>query len=104
MEEIRRTLDPEALKSRATSMPYPHAFIRDINKCVPIVISALEEGDLPLVGTYKGATKIVKMISRTALNFHKLLRVTEVEMRFSQSDVSPVNDILDYMEVSQRWI
>lgn len=103
MGEVKTYLDVDSLRSRATSIPYPHINIVDLNKCVPVVVSALEEGDIPLLGTFKGTTKIVKSISNSALNIYKLIRVTEIEVVFNEEDVCPVSSVLDYMEVAQRW-
>lgn len=104
MAEVKSHLDPDALRSRSTSMPYPHIRIDDLNKCVPLVITALEEGNIPLLGTLKGTTKIVKNISKSALNFSKLLRVTSLSIVFSETESSEVTNILDYMEAAQKWI
>jgi hypothetical protein len=104
MEEVKSKLNLEELRVRSTSIPYPHIKIGDLNKCVPLVITALEEGDIPLLGTLKGTTKIVKHISKSALNVSKLLRVTSISIAFSETDSSEVTSILDYMEVAQRWI
>lgn len=104
MGEVKSHLDPSALRSRSTTMPYPHIKIEDLNKCVPLVISALEEGDVPLLGTLKGNTKIVKHISKSALNFSKLLRVTSLSIVLNEAESSEVTSILDYMEVAQKWI
>lgn len=104
MEGVKSKLDVDALRSNTISMPYPHIKITDLNKCVPVVVSALDEGELPLVGTLNGVTKIVKKISNSALNIQKLIRVTDIEVAISSTDSREINTILDYMEVSLEWI
>lgn len=103
MGEVKSKLDVQSLRSRSTSMPYPHVRIEDLNKCVPVVINALEEGDIPLLGTLKGTTKIVKSISKSALNFSMLLRVTSLSIIFTETDESEITSIMDYMEVANKW-
>lgn len=104
MTEVKKQLDVDALRSRAVTMPYPHISIVDLNKCVPLVISTLEEGDVPLLGTLNGVTKIVKKISKSSMNINKLIRVTELELAITEDDVNKVTDLLSYMEVAPRWI
>lgn len=104
MGEVKSKIDIDALRSRSTSIPYPHIRIDDLNKCVPLVVTALEEGDTPLLGTLKGTTKIVKHVSKSALNFSRLLRVTSLSIVFSETESYEITSILDYMEVAQKWI
>lgn len=103
MDGVKSSLDVDALRSRTVSMPYPHFKIADLNKCVPIVVSALEEGDIPLLGTLNGNTKIVKRISNSAININKLLRVTALDFCRKEGDCVRISSILDYMEVSDYW-
>lgn len=103
MEGVKSYVDPEELRSKTVSTPYPHIKIKDLNRCVPLVVNALEEGDTPLLGTFKGTTKIIKSISNSAINISKLLRVTELDVVFSEDDSCEVSCVLDYMEVALRW-
>lgn len=104
MNEIKSTLDVDALRSRKTTTPYPHVKITDLNKCVPIVITALEEGDIPVLATLNGVTKVVKSISLSAFNFQKLLRVTSIEYCKSRTEVKRIKTIKDYIDVVSLWI
>ena len=102
--EIKSSIDVDKLRSRSVEMPYPHLTITDLNNCVPIVVSALEEGDLPLIGTHKGQTKIIKLISASALNINKLLKVTSLSYSKDKENSCDIKSVIDYMEVCSKWI
>lgn len=104
MLEVKNQLDVESLRSRSTTIPYPHIKIEDLNKWVPVVVSSLEKGDVPLLGTFKGVTKIVSYVSKSAVNFSKLLRVTSLSIALSETESTEITSVLDYMEVAQKWI
>lgn len=104
MEEISSKLDIEKIRSRETSMPYPHLFIEELSSCCAVVIQALDEGNVPLIATYKGTTKIVKKISNSVYNIDKLLRVTTLRCFDSKDSSIQISSVLDYMEVVNRWI
>lgn len=104
VDEVKSSLDPDALRSRTTKMPYPNIHIKDLNKCVPIVVNSLEEGSLPLLGTLNGVTKIIKKISESSYNINKLLRVTSLEVNINEGYSRNIETISDYMEVAMEWI
>lgn len=104
MAEIKSKLDVDALRSRSVTTPYPHIkIISELNFCVPAVVSALEDGECPLLGTLNGTTKIIKNISKSALNIHKLIRVTDIAIALSPDDIREIKSIEDYMEVALIW-
>lgn len=94
-----KSIDVDRLRDRPISTPFPHLVINDLNTCIPIVVSALESGNLPLVGTLNGKTKIVKRISESAYNALKLLQVTKLTWVASEADRVPINNIEDYLGV-----
>ena len=104
MDGIKNKIDVDALRSRTIDRPYPNFHISKLNNTVPIVISSLEEGDVPLLGTLNGTTKILKRISNSAININRLLRVTEVEYHKDANNFRNMKSIEDYMEVALEWI
>lgn len=104
MEEIRSKLDVDALRSRKTSMPYPHVKLTELNRCIPVVISSLEKGDVPVLGTLNGVTKIVANMSKSALNINKLIKVSNISLVLSDYEEYLITNIVEYMEVANKWI
>lgn len=104
MEEIVNHVDLGKIGATEVSTPYPHIKILDLNKWSAIVIKSLEEGDVPLVGTLKGVTKIVKRISKSAINIDKLIRVTSIQIAFSKEESVPIESTKDYLEEALKWI
>lgn len=103
-DTIKTHIDVDKLRSRSTSIPYPHIRIDELSNCIPLVVSILNDGDIPLLATLKGTTKIIKRISKSALTISKLLRVSSVTVYLSVKENYRVTDIVEYMEVLARWI
>lgn len=101
---IRSELDADKLRSREVEVSYPHIKINDFNKCIPLMISCLDDGNIPVLASLNGVTKIIKNMSNSAINFSKLLRVTDVTLYVSNNDSFVIKSIFDYMEVADKWI
>jgi hypothetical protein len=104
MSEIRKFIDPDNFKSKSVSTPYPHIKIVELNIATKLVVDSLDEGDMPLLATYKGETKIIKSISNSAININRLLKVNDLDVVFSKDNIYNIQNILDYMEASKEWI
>lgn len=73
-----QVLDVEGFGKTRTGMKYPSIRLPVINETLPIIISALEEGSVPLIAEYNGQRRIVCNISLSAFNVDKLLRTQDV--------------------------
>ncbi len=104
MEGIVNKFDPDIIRNRNTTKPYPNIIINDLNRCIPIVVSCLIEGDIPLLGTLNGTTKIIKKIDRSALNIEKLLRISSITVYLTEKEYYNVSNVKEYMEVCFKWI
>lgn len=99
-----KKLDVEAFASQRVSAVYPCFEIVSFNDTLPLVISSLEKGDIPLVAVHEGKKKIACRISSTAFNISKLLRTQGELICFkSATEFRHVNRIQDYLEVI-LWI
>lgn len=94
------TLDVDKFSSRESSLSYPYFELGDLNDVTPLVVGVLDNGDIPLVGQYKGVTKILRRVSSSAFNVSKLLRIQlSVTYHKSETESYPLRNILDYLEV-----
>lgn len=66
------------------NVDYPRIHLTELNDTTPLIISTLEEGDTPLLGTHNGVTKIIKKVPLTVRTFDRLLR-THDSVLFSLS-------------------
>ena len=105
MAEILNKIDPEAVRSRATNVvPYPNIRLLELNKCVPLIVSTLETGDVALIGTLNGVTKILCKISLTLGNITKLLAVSKIMIQYDEEREKVIENPKDYLEVMYNWI
>lgn len=79
-------------------MPYPHLEIKELNDAITLVISGLEEGDLPLITTYEGDVYKVASINKSALTLNKLVRVTDVVYHKTSTEQNVLRTALDIVE------
>lgn len=85
---------------RTTEVRYPFLKILTPNATVPLIVSVLEEGEVPLLLTLNGVSKVIKRISKSAYNIDKMLRTCgSLEYHRGEGDVVLINDIVDYLEV-----
>lgn len=80
-------------------MPYPHLLMLNPNNAVALVLSSLPDGDLPVICTYKGSTRQLKKIRRSALAMLPLSRVVALQYVVQPGDSRPLNSAKDIMEV-----
>lgn len=83
-------------------MPYPNLEIQEINEAVTLVLSGLDEGDLPVIGTYEGRTYRVASIDKSAINIWKLARVVTVTLHRSADDNTVLRTSTDIVEADIR--
>ena len=78
--------------------PYPNLELKKLDDAVTLVISGLEKGDLPVIGTYEGREFKVASISKSALTIAKLVRVTEVIYHKTETESTVLRTSLDIVE------
>lgn len=94
------TLDVDGFSSRKSKIEYPYVEVVDINETLPLVVKALESGDIPLVGNYKGVTRMISKIDATAFNLDKILRTQGLILYHKSEDEQiEIRSIVDYLEV-----
>jgi len=94
------TLDVEKFSSKESTLTYPYFELLNLNDVVPLTVSALDKGDIPLIGHHKDMTKILCRISSSAFNVSKLLRVQlTLIYHKSESESFTLKNVLDYLEV-----
>ena len=79
-------------------VPYPNLELKQLDDAVTLVISGLEKGDLPVIGTYEGKEFKVASISKSALTINKLVRVTEVTYHKSETESTVLRTSFDIVE------
>lgn len=100
-----KTLDIQSFRSQKVQSKFPCVMLRNLNETTPLVVSMLEEGDLPLLAEYKGQKRIVKNISDSAYNIDKLIR-THGDLTYFESEdsVREIATVREYLEVIVGWI
>lgn len=99
-----RELDVDKFRSRFVDMVYPCIRIDDLNDTTPLLVDFLESGEVPVMATYKGVSKVVCNISLSAYNIDKILRThNEVFFLKQPGDEVQIRNIQGYLEVLS-WI
>lgn len=80
-------------------MPYPHIFIKVPNDAVALVLPELSADDIPVLCTYKGTTRQLTKIRRSAIAIRTLSRVTDIEYVKDNMTRKALNTTTDIMEV-----
>lgn len=88
--------------NREVQMPYPNLEVAEINEAVTLVLSGLDKGDLPVVGTYEGRPYKVASIDKSAINIWKLVRVVSVTLNRSVTDSTVLRTSTDVVEADIR--
>lgn len=83
-------------------MPYPNLEVQAINEAVTLVLSGMDKGDLPVIGTYEGRTYKVASIDKSAINIWKLVRVVPVTLHRSVTDSTVLRTSTDIVEADIR--
>lgn len=85
---------------RTTEEVFPYITIVSPNNTVPLIVSVVEPGDIPLVIELNGTKKVVARMSASAFNVDKLMRTCgSLEYHVDKDNVILLQDITDYMEV-----
>ncbi len=88
----------ETYANTKIQMSYPCIEIINIDQALPVILSALESGKLPLIGTYKGVMRQLALIDVSALNLSKLLAISPLryhETSALSKDIADINDIFE---------
>ena len=102
---IVNKIDVAAVRNRSISeIPYPHIKVKEINGCIPLMMSCLVKGSVPVVGEWKGVTRVMARTELCASNLNNLLKVTPFELHISEDRVEFIDNIHDFMEVMVNWI
>ena len=92
------TIDIENLVENKIKLNYPCILIDNPNRTLPLMVRNLEEGDMQLIVEFNGKTKVVKKMSRSALNVDKLIRTNgTLKYVISKDIIIPINSITDYL-------
>lgn len=87
------------LTNEHISMPYPHLMMSNPNDAVALVLTSLPTGDLPVLCTYKGSTRQLTKIRRSALTILPLSKVVSLDYVKSATDSVPIKSPCDILEV-----
>ena len=97
---MAKQLDVEAFSQRKTTLSYPNVFLGEVNVSTAIVLQALEEGVIPVIGESNGEKRIIKNISDSVFNIEKLLRIhRNIYYNKSEAENFKLKDVKDYLEV-----
>lgn len=100
MDGIITYVDEYFLRAKA-QMPYPCIVIesKDV-EALPLVMEALDEGDVAVIFEYQDKFNIVKKrISNSALNLIKLLTVYKFTVVLSREEQYKIRNKVDLLEV-----
>lgn len=94
-------IDVDELISNKVQKQNPHIEIIDFDMTLPIVISNLRKGEIPVYATYKGVEKQVSLISESLYNIATILRVYG-KFKFTDfyGNETLVESLEKYVEVS----
>lgn len=96
---MSQTIDIESLKSNRTTITYPNIFVSKPDDNLPVIIDALEPGDMEVIIEYNNRQRVIKRISRSALNVDRLIRAEGVIQYYTDADTCiDLYSILDYLE------
>lgn len=88
---------------KPVDVPFPYFVLPELNQTTPLVVKALEAGDIPVIGILGGAKKVIAKVSPSVLNVDKLLRTHgRVTYMTGQETSYQLNSVLDYLEAI--WI
>ena len=100
-----KPLNIQSFTSKQVQYKYPYIRLKELNDTTPLVVSMLEEGDIPLLAEYKGITKVISHISSSAYNIDKLIRThSGVVYCKAASDEREIYSAREYLEVISGWI
>lgn len=93
---------PEVLNAtfanKKVDKPYPNLEVVTIGVALPVVLPLLQQGDLPVIGTYQGVERMLGSIDPEATNIFKLLKATKLIYNKSASEHYEINEASDIFE------
>lgn len=93
-------VDIDKFSSNSIKREYPYLELTSFNETLPLVIESLEQGDMQVLATHKGITKVICKISKSAYNIDKLLRTGQkLQVHTSEGEYKQIQNIIDYLEV-----
>ena len=92
------SIDEDYATPRST-LTYPYLRILTATDALALIVTSLPDGDLPLVMSYKGETRIMKHISKSALVIEKLTRLVDLEYVKSKDESVPLHNGTDILEL-----
>lgn len=93
-------MDVAAFSKTSVKADYPSFELFEINDTLPVVVSALEKGDMPLIAHHNGQRKVVCRVSPSAFNVDKIL-LTQGNLKFNidESKSVDISSVKEYLEV-----
>ena len=83
---------------------FPNVEVGGLNDTFALVLSLLEEGNIPLIANHANERRIMGKISPSAYNIKKLLQTQDsLKVNISNDKSVDINCLKDYMEVVE-WI
>ena len=99
---VNRFDDNSAYK--ITSVEYPHILIEDTTEALAVLVSCLEDGDIPLYIEFNGTThRLDKTISKSPLNLSKILKVYPMTIYVSKDELYKVTNTSELMDLGLWW-
>lgn len=102
-QEILTTLD-DTFSHQRVDREYPYIYINPKNtEPLPVVMSLLAVGDLPVLFTLKESTYEIGRIDKSPLNLQKLLRVYAFELHINETTQMVISSTSELME-AMKWM
>jgi len=91
----------ENIATPRTKLTYPYIRILDASDTLALIIPALEKGELPIIMTYKGVTRQLGTVTKSALELRKLLPITRLEYVHRPNDATLIQNNVDMLEMKE---
>lgn len=92
----------EDIATPHTKRRYPFIRLLDANDALALIVPSLPPGELPIVMTYKGSTRQLGTVEKSALALCKLLPITRIEYVRASDDSTLLTTNMDMLEMP-RW-
>lgn len=76
----------DKLLERTVELCYPYIVIDEPNQTLPLLVTDLEDGTIPIIVEMNGKKKVVKRITPSAYNINWLIRTTSVLTYYKSAD------------------
>lgn len=95
-----KEIDIDSFSKPKVQTKFPYIELEEFNDTLPTIVTLLEPGEVQVQATYKGVTKCICSMSKSAYNIDKLLRTKQkVKMYLSESQSVEIKSVVDYLEV-----